>query len=262
MAKIKMEVLNTEAYQTANQARIDLNTLIAEQGENITEAARAKAVAKLDEALEALNEEYTAAQYALLLTSDTPVKDAIEQGKFNLYKASQVEGEDGVTTYEFAGKPYFIRLVELEKASPDRIFPNGQWQFWAEGVNHAAYSMYCDRFGIADADRSNKLKKFKISSTAKTLDIGDITTKTGATRALQKILDAILFEGTIDKKGKEVNKYKVDGRHAEALLACYPKWSTNSLGTVVFPTDDTFRQMLMHVFNRVVTGKAFEGDQA
>ncbi len=257
MANKTMPILTTEKYLKANQKRLDLNTLIESMGEKITEAEKLKAVAELNDALEDLNDEVEAAAYRALVEKENPVFEALKEGSFDLYGAKP----DDKGMYEFSAKMRLIDLVKMEKQSEKPIFANGQWANWIEALNHSIYNLFIVRHGIDAAKVSKKLKKFKISQLAEKLEIASLETKGGNIKALQQVLDAVIFEGVKDKKDNVVNKYKALGHHVDALMDCYASFSNKSIGTIVFPSDETFRRELMHVMNRIVTGKAFEGDQ-
>ena len=160
--------------------------------------------------------------------------------------------------YSITDKTSIIDILDVEEIACKSIFNNSQWIHWVNALNHAVYSMKCDQMGITK--KSKKLKSYKISAVANTLNLESVTSKIGATKAIQSVLDAILFVPVIDKKGNEVNSFKVDGRDVTALLDNYTKWSSKEINTVVFPTEQTFRTMLMRVFHRVITSGEYSAE--
>jgi hypothetical protein len=265
MGKKVMPILKTEAYIAANKERLDMSVLVASKGKELTEADKSAATIKLNDALETLNNEVKSANYAKLLLSETPVLNAIKTGKFDLYR---IVFDDDAKEYVFTNREYVISLLEMADEATTNIFENAQWKFWAEAFNHAIYTMRMKKLDVPVDKISKRLSKSKISEVARKLNIGDITTITGATKVVQALFDAVHFEELTDdkgnvvkKNGKNINKFKALTKDTHALLDNYSKWSGGTLGDIIFPSDKTFHVQLMHVFHRIVTGSDYGADR-
>lgn len=265
---MKKEFESLTSYITANKARIELN--VAVLADKATEIAKAKKV--FDEALKAFNEDVTVKQYEDLIdyadaACYNPVLEAITQGSIETYRGTQ---DKTSKEFEFKAKMTPIDLLELDtvfkKSTLDDalktkgIFNNVDWKYWVEALNHAVYNVKKEAFGIERV--SDKLNKWVISETAKALELANLDSLTNQTKALQSVMDAIIFEKFIDSKGKETDKnaYKVESRHTKALLENYSRWSNQSMNGVIFATDKTFRQMIMRVLYLIVNKKEMEAE--
>lgn len=221
--------------------------------ENDIASEIADARQELSKALEELNGDIKLAKYREF----DSVLDAIKAGSITIKSLKQVKDSK---LFELGDKMIVIDLKEFEEARPKASFVNGQWLHWVEALNHAIYEMVIKELGVKQI--SKRLQKWKISAVARELNLVSILkngelSKNGAKSALQQVLDAIIFIESKDKKGKIVNQFKVDGRDVNALLQNYTKWSASTINGVIFPTDATFRQMLMRIFHRIVTGKDY-----
>lgn len=265
---MKKEFESLKSYIAANNARIELN--VAVLADKATEIAKAKKV--FDEALKAFNEDVTVKQYEDLIAFSeaamyNPVLEAIKQGSIETYRGTQ---DKTSKEFEFKAKMTPIDLLELDtvfkKSTLDDalktkgIFNNADWKYWVEALNHAVYNSKKEAFGIERV--SDKLNKWVISETAKVLELANLDSITNQTKAMQSIVDAIIFTAYIDAKGKETEKnaYKVESRHTRALLENYTKWSNQSMNGIVFATDKTFRQMLMRVLFLIINKKEMEAE--
>lgn len=242
-------IKNGENYIKAEALLMELNEAVGTDSYSLI----AKSKKALSEVIDKINDEIKKDIFANLLAQENTALEAIKLGSIELMSIKQ---DSKSNEFEFSEKMVILDLSELqENEGKKQIFANPQGIYWMESLNHAIYAMKCEQTQITE--KSKRLSSFKISRIAKTLELESVTTKGGATNAIQKVLDACLYVPMNDKKGKEVNTYKVDGRHITTILENYTKWSNSSINGIVFPSDSTFRQMLMRIFHCIVTDKKF-----
>lgn len=218
----------------------------------------ANAKKKVNESLEALNEELKEAEYKEIASHKEPIKEIVTMGSLELYSTKTTKNKDSdKETMEVSSKMQIFDIADFwtRVDQPLNMFHSRDWETVLPKFGQAIFKMKCDEMHILPTAVSKKYQGWLVDKLEKEFNLASATSITGATKIAQRIMDSVLYEPEKDKNGVEHNKYKVETRHTKALLNNFTSWSNSTINAVTFPKDSTFRQMMMRIMHMVVTGK-------
>lgn len=222
----------TENTMKVNSLLEALNEAIKEG--NNGEIARVKPL--LETAIEELNAEEKAVEFAGLLGTENPALEICKKGFIMLTKLSNDKENGG---FKLSEKMEVIDVCDIDKFTEKDIFASNKYGIYFEALNHAILGYMCKVMGIKQ--KSKKLEGFKLTATAQMLGIAcdDMKTLKGMTAALQKVVATISSE------------LKINSEDAQALTFNYSKWSSKSVNGISMAIEANFRRMVMRIMYKI-----------
>ena len=239
------ETMN-KLYETVNEAVDAMNQAIADDSYK----AIAEAKAKMTKAFDDLNAEVVKEAYNDFLAKEKPMLAAIEQGYIDLYM-SKVERNKltGVEVYKIDKKlNNVVDIIGFEKFANKKLFANGQWIWAVEAFIHNLTLKAIADIGTKE-EKEKFLKNRPLSDAARKCDVGGDPASLGSlTKALQKIVDGIIYEDN----GEGLNKWKIDTRDVKYMIYLAFKRGRGKR-SIAIPRDQTVVNLVVEVCNRLVT---------
>lgn len=241
-----------DLVEAVNQLNLVIN---GSDAKAITEATLA-----VDTARKTHNEQLILTALRGFLKAEKPILAALKQGfidqvkiKIVLHKSKQ--GKMEIVTREATiedGNPMTVPLEALEKEYTEvgMLCVNGQWPYMTE--------KFCKLMNAkATADVGGDTAKFaqfyKIQPKAQDCDMGAMpTSNTQVTKQLQRIVDAILFEGN----DKEQNIYKVEGRDVKFIE--YVMIREGKTAGIVCCRPQTMIKLITKALHRIVNNGTYD----
>lgn len=221
----------------------DYNAASADGDMNATTATRTL----LDEAVSIYNRQLREAEYDKWLSTDTPVLNALKQGKITqlTIKTKKAEGEPN--TLEEGEKGTLVDLIELDKyaGASRKIFISGQW---IHKCGHLAKDLTERIARDVENKEARKIIVNNIELTleeAQALNIKDKLSNNSLKKACQMILDDVI-EG-----------YIFTGKDLQYVFQTMSRQSSRELATLVAPRKNTVVKILTNAMHRIVNAKEY-----
>lgn len=232
-----------------------------------TDSVRALAQAKADgeKAVDALNTYIVEKMYEEFLAAENPMLAAVRKGVYNARTFKITQGKKGgVSTASIGKKLVSIDLTDFEDSADRMVSINGQWRYWCEGfrkllVQRLAYDFMKEGEDKAKFDEAWKAKASSMGLSADGEDFynaaetpADPISYTQLGKQLQRIVDAIVWVPMKDKKGNEVNSFKVTSQDVKYICALVNKESNvNSVGIKVVATSQVIAKITRAIHRMV-----------
>lgn len=221
-----------------------------------------KASVLSNESLKAYNDLKRQEEYTALLSEVLPIKAAIIKGSINIGKI-KLNTENNTYSIEESMEIidlYNLELLSWEKAKKS-LFRDINVISYIDNLNHVLFKNVIKDLEIKPENVNKRYDSYKTIVFESSLNIKDSSTVTAQTKIIKYIFDSMVYNGVLDEKEVEVNEWKVTSRDTKALTKCYAKWSKQKIGGIVFTTDKAFRELVVRVFNRILTNGEFSAEQ-
>jgi len=229
--------------------------------EDRAEVERLKKV--LDDRIAKYNDACKAFTFDAWLSSDTPMKSALNDGVYPVLKVS-IKGKTDNKTTEISDEIRIFTVVDFISYAIEHEYDNPAmnpaWLKQAEEAHKALCGFIVTELS-RESLKSQFINEFDISFAMKA---GDTTcgesdlkkrfSKGNIDRTLQALFDAILYEDPAEG-GKNV--FRVRNEHRNALLYTYSKLSNKTIGEVLFKKTNQFMTDVTKVFCTVVRNTDF-----
>ena len=215
--------------------------------------AYAELVSDFADRVKTLNGNMQAEEFAILRDAERPMMAAIL--KLMIPKVSvslQVDSETKVASWQMKDSASVINLVAFENFCGGKAIANvSGWRYTAE---HFAKLLSARVTKDLGGDADTLMKEYRLSKTARKDQTQEPipTSNTQLTKALQKLIDMILF----DDNGSKLNQYKVTSEDVHFMLYLAVK-AAKEPKTATMPQAKTVISLTAQIINRIVTGTAY-----
>lgn len=219
-----------------------------------------KAKSAMTAAIAALNDAVIKEAFREFLSDgpETAILKALTQGYLTIYRAKPNRDKNtGIETFSLDKKDNeVVNLIDLEKQAAKKCFHDGQWIYYLEAFTAGMTRKAVMEIGN-DAEKERVKSEVKLSETARKCDIGkDPTSYSSLTKALQGIIDGIIYE---DVDGK--NKYKVTSQDVKYIIYLAFRRGKGKLSISV-PRESTMIMLVTEIAHRLVTNGEFTFEYA
>lgn len=214
-------------------------------------------LAKMEKAYEALSMEMA---FDSVLSAENPVLECIKKYSFTTLKHAEKksEGDDKhVIGYEVVERERQIDLLRFCKYAKEyNPTISTDWEYSAAKLNQLLCLRTAKELKCSDLEIKEIAKSYYLKEQAKRIELGGTpTSNTQIAKALQTVIDAIIF----DDDGKGKNKYLCNNHDVAFILACYTRKGKSALSVSV-SKDAYFRKILTEVCLRIVDGGKYTVD--
>ena len=249
---------NNMYFEDLDASIVKLNALLADGDIKKIDTAKADAYAKLG----TLNSELVTEAYMKFAADIDPMLAAITQCYIRQYtiKEEREKETKRVNMYSIDNKKTIvIDLSAFEKWHIQQLSAplslNGQWIYWVESFTYRLNARAIER---VEGDIDSFKRTSIVSAAALTEDIlPNPTSKTQIKKALQKIVDAIIFEAIDD--GEE-NKYCVLSKDVNFLLDVMTKKGKKT--SIVCARTTTMTALITEIIHRIVNNGEYTAEYA
>jgi len=205
--------------------------------------------------------------FRVWLESDVPMKTALLDGLYPALSA-KVKGKEGSQTTAIEDTTGLFNVTDfIEYATAngyDNPAMNDAWLKTVEEAHMALCGYLVTQMhseSLKDGFLNEFAGSFKMNvgdATCGEADINKRFTLGNIDRALQALLDAILYE---DVKGGGKNAYRVTNSKRNAVVFTYARMNPRTIGEVLFKKTDSFMKDITNIFCTIVrnTNLTFTG---
>lgn len=213
-----------------------------------------EAMNKAERELEEAEGNYAAVKKAAVFesfdASENPIMTAVCTREYNVFGHKAIKEKDIITGYEQTEK---LKLVDLADFFKKRDGKYPDWVYKTEKLGYLISLRVAKDINVAAENMAKVKDNYAMSELAKKIELGETpTSNTKTCKALQEVLDGVIFED--DGNGK--NKYKVCNHDVAYLEQGFMKLGKNA-GSLVLPAAKTVQRMIADIAWRVVTGSSY-----
>ena len=202
--------------------------------------------------------------YREFMSSEKPLETAILTLSLPSFKVRTLTNDEGVVTGMDVNNAdgnlntveKTIDLLDFDKYSGWMLANRKGWQYELERFNQLMCLKVALELGLAKGKLDKIKKTYFLTKVAEKIECGETpTSNTQALKALQGVIDAIIF----DDDGNGKNKYKAtshDIAYLDHLIAKRGK----ALLTVSVVNSKTTRELVTHIIYRILTNGKYDVD--